>query len=552
MFSDMTDWTLDRVLKHRAESTPGRTFLEVVGDRAETYAETFEAARTLAFGLEREGVEKGQTVVIMAPNSFEVVHGWIAVNMLGAIDVTINTALRGQLLEHNLNNSKARVMLIDEQFLPVLRDSEERVPQLEKAIHFRTHGATYEHPPPRFERIALVPLARLGQDGAPLSLGRAAFHDLASVIYTSGTTGPAKGVMMPHAQVYLLARHSVEGLGLGETDVFYCFHPLFHMAGRFMAVYATMLAGAKLVLDKRFEAEHWLTRARKCGATVGMAHGPMIEMMFAQPERPDDAETPMWRMMACPLPRRIAQDFERRFGLRGIEVWGMTEVNVPCWRRLDEPLRVGACGKVLEDWFELAIVDPDTDRPLDAGEIGEIVVRSKPPWGIMQGYLGMPEKTVEAWRNFWFHTGDAAYIDEGGYVYFVDRMKDRIRRRAENISPYDIETIALAHPGVAECAVVGIPSEFESDDDIKLCVVVAPGATPDPEALIEYLVARLPHYMVPRYIETLERLPRTPTNKVKKAELRVLGVTESTWDRHAAGVSIRRLAEKVTATRAGR
>ena len=161
----------------------------------------------------------------------------------------------------------------------------------------------------------------------------------------------------------------------------------------------------------------------------------------------------------------------------------------------------------------------------------------------MQGYMGMPEKTMEAWRNLWFHSGDIGYRDAEGYVYFVDRVKDRIRRRAENISSYDIETVATTHPAIAEAAAVGVASEFVSDDDIKLCAVLAPGATLEPEALIEFLVAGLPYYMVPRYIEFLDALPRTPTNKIKKAEMRAAGITPTTWDRQAAGVSVRAIAE---------
>ena len=161
---------------------------------------------------------------------------------------------------------------------------------------------------------------------------------------------------------------------------------------------------------------------------------------------------------------------------------------------------------------------------------------------MMQGYMGMPEKTMEAWRNLWFHSGDIGYRDAEGYVYFVDRVKDRIRRRAENISSYDIETVATTHPAIAEAAAVGVASEFESGDDIKLCLVLAPGASLAPESLIEYLVPRLPHYMVPRYLDYLEALPRTPTDKVKKAEMRVAGVTPSTWDRQTAGVSVREIA----------
>ena len=543
MPSDKTGWVLDRVLRRRAETTPDRPFLEVVGHRCETYRETFEAALKLAARLEQLGVGKGDTVVIMAPNSFESVHAWIAANMLGAIDVTINTAYRGQLLEHALNMAQAQIILLDEEFLPVLQESEARLPHLETAVHFRTFGNSYQAPPPQFGRVTLRPLWEEPERPLSNAIGQAEFKDVASVIYTSGTTGPAKGVMMPHAQTYDLAQQTIRGLRLREDDVFYCFHPLFHMAGKFMAIYASMLAGGKIVLDARFAAEHWLERVRQYGATEGLAHGPMVEMIFDQPEGPDDADNPMRRMLACPLPKHIALEFEQRFDLRGYEVWGMTEINTPCWTPYDEPVRPGSCGKIIEDAVDFQIIDPETDEPLPDGETGEFVVRHKEPWTLMQGYMGMPEKTTETWRNLWFHTGDMGYRDAEGYVYFVDRFKDRIRRRAENISSYDIEVVVGAHSAIAECAAIGVASEFVSDDDIKLCAVLAPGATLEPEALIEFLVAGLPYYMVPRYIEFLDALPRTPTNKIKKAEMRAAGITPTTWDRQAAGVSVRAIAE---------
>ncbi|MDP6830369.1 MAG: AMP-binding protein [Alphaproteobacteria bacterium] len=543
MSADKSDWVLDRVLRQRAESMAEKPFLEVVGDRCESYRETYEAALRLAARLEQLGVGKGDTVVIMAPNSFEAVHAWIAANMLGAIDVTINTAYRGQLLEHALNMAQARIILLDEEFLPVLRDSEAKLPQMETAVHFRTHGNNYEAAPPQFERIALRPLWEAPERPLSNATGQADFRETASVIYTSGTTGPAKGVMMPHAQTHYLAQQTIAGLRLREDDVFYCFHPLFHMAGKFMGIYATMLAGGKIVLDARFAAEHWLERVRQYGATVGLAHGPMIEMIFDQPAGPNDRDNPMRRILACPFPKHIALEFERRFDLRGYEVWGMTEINTPCWTPYDEPVRLGSCGKIMEDAVDFQIVDPETDEPVPDGETGEFVVRHKEPWTLMQGYMGMPEKTNETWRNLWFHTGDMGYRDTEGYIYFVDRFKDRIRRRAENISSYDIEVVAATHPAIAECAALGVASEFVSDDDIKLCAVLADGAALEPAALIEFLVEGLPYYMVPRYIEFLDALPRTPTNKIKKAEMRAEGITENTWDRQAAGVSVRQIVE---------
>lgn len=223
----------------------------------------------------------------------------------------------------------------------------------------------------------------------------------------------------------------------------------------------------------------------------------------------------------------------------------MTEVGIPLWCSVDEPLREGSCGRVDEQWFEFAVLDPETDEQVPAGQTGQFVVRPKHPWTLMQGYMGMPEKTVEAWRNLWFQTGDLGYMDESGHAYFVDRASDRIRRRAENVSAYDLEVAALDHLAVAEAAAVGVQSEFAGDDDIKLCVVLRPDQAVDPEQLLAHLADRLPHYMVPRYLEFLTDLPRSATHKVQRAMLKTRPLAgPEVWDRKAHGIELRQLMER--------
>ena len=447
---------------------------------------------------------------------------------LRATEVTINTAYRARLLEHAVNISGARVVIAAAEFLPVLRDSEDALPKIQQIIVFDPLGSPASPERPSFNRIRLLSLDEVLAHLSDADLPTVRMSDIASVIYTSGTTGPAKGIMMPHAQVCGLAKQSIDGLRLGEDDAFYCFHPLFHMAGKFMVVFAMLMAGGRIILDRTFKAELWVDRVREYGATVGLAHGPMVEMIYAQPARREDSDHGVKRLLSAPFPKAIAESFEARFNLRGIEVWGMTEINIGTWRPYDEPLRLGSCGRVSEEWVELRVVDPQTDEDLPIGEAGELVIRPKKPFVFMSGYIGMPEKTLEAWRNLWFHTGDIGYLDSEGYCYFVDRLGDRIRRRAENISSYDIEAAAGAHPAVAEAAAVGIASEFEADDEIKICLVLKPDAAVTEADMLRYLATTLPHYMVPRYIEFMPALPRTPTNKVKKAELRQRGATPKT------------------------
>ncbi|MEA2419827.1 MAG: carnitine-CoA ligase, partial [Thermoleophilaceae bacterium] len=502
-------------------------------------AEAYARACSVANGLIELGVEPGECVAIMAENSPDSICTWLGINLAAAVEVAINTGYRGQTLEHALQISRARVIYVEPGLIPRIAEIRDSLTSLELLV---VYGEVEQVPD-----VAGVTVRRFADvvgsgDGPPDRPVRP--QDLASVVYTSGTTGPAKGVMMPHGQVQLFARLAVEGVRMSERDVFYCFIPLYHVAGKFMGILGSMMVGGKVVLDDRFSAEDWLARVREHGVTLCLLHGPLVEMINQLPEAPDDADNPVERIIASPFPAQIAESFERRFGLRGIETWGMTEVTIPIWQRYEDPVRPGCCGRVREDHFELRIVDPDTDAELGPGEVGELTLRPRAPWTMMQGYMRMPEITLETWRNLWFHTGDLGYRDEQGYVYFVDRAKERIRRRAENISSYDIEAAARPHPGVADCAAVGVPSEFAGDDDILLCVIPADGCELKPVELMEHLVTRLPHFMVPRYVRLMEDFPRTPTGKVQKAVLRTEGLVEGTWDRKTAGVSLRDLAQR--------
>jgi len=537
---DRTKWTLPQVLQHQAKTAPLRPFVHVIDEGSANRAEAYEAARRIAGALRDMGLMVGEAVAVMSPTCMRAVFAWLGINVAGAVEVNVNGAYKGQTLEHALNTVAAETIFIEHRHLADLAAIETNLSYLRRAITFRL-ADTPPGPPPSFARIDLIDYDDIRGHtpiDEPIAVARS---DIASMIYTSGTSGPAKAVRMPHGQIYFLALRTIENLRIGPSDVFYCFHPLFHMAGKFMGILAMLMAGGSIVLDRSFKPDMWVSRIREHGATVSLAHGPMLEMIYSQPPRPDDADHSLRRMIMVPFPRAIAESFEKRFGVRGIECWGMTEINAVTWCSLNEPLRLGSCGRVDEDWYEFRVVDPETDEQLPPGRIGEFVVRPKTPWTIMQGYHGMPQKTVEAWRNLWFHTGDSGYIDQDHYVYFVDRLGDRIRRRAENISSYDIEAAAMAHAAIAECAAIGVASEYEADDDIMLCLVCKPDRAVTPLEMLEHLMPRLPHYMMPRYIAMLDTLPRTPTNKIQKAKLRAMPRSAAVWDRKAAGISLRDL-----------
>lgn len=535
------EWSLDRVLEWRAGLTPGAPFLHFAGRPALSFAAAWEGALDIAWFLHQAGIRRGDRVASFAGNSDLAVLIWFGIDLLGVIDAPINPAFTGKPLEHVINLVAAETLIAEAALLPVLAQNAETMPVLSRIY---AHGAEGELPREIAGKPVLAFAPQPGLRPADWRPPGAAHNDLCSILFTSGTTGPSKGVMVTHAQAFLTARQSVEGMRITGEDSYYCAHPLFHMSPRFCALYAALLTGAKVSLDGRFSAPDWLRRVRETQATVSIGHGPLLEMIHAEPERPDDANTRLRCIGTSPFPKHIAVDFERRFGVKGIETWGMTEVNIPCWHPYDAPLRPGSCGRIRDEWYEFQVVDPETDRPLPPGQVGEFVLRPKLPWIVSPGYYANPQATLKAWRNLWFHSGDSGYIDADGWVYFADRLGDRIRRRAENISSYDIEVAANAHPMVLESAAIGVPSEFLSDDDVKLCVVIRAGMELEPEDLLAFLAAHLPHHMVPRYVEILPAMPRTPTQKVMKAQLRAAGLTPATWDRKAAGIDLRRLVER--------
>lgn len=535
------DRVLPDVLRIRAEESCDTRFFRTVGGPTVSYGEAYARACAVANGLVEMGVERGDCVVVMAENSLDSITSWLGIHVAGAVEVAINPAYRGATLVHALENSRARILLIAAPQLKRLAEVRESLTHLQTVVVYAGAEDVHEFRP-HLPGLEMMAFTAIKGDASTAPDRPVQPYDLAAVVYTSGTTGPAKGVMMPHGQVSLFARLGIEGARMDERDVHYCFVPLYHVAGKYMGIYGSMITGGSVIIDTKFSAPDWLPRVREYQATLSHVHGPLVEMIYKQPPTPHDADNPVTRIIASPFPAKIAVDFERRFGLRGIETWGMTEVTVPVWQPYDEPLRVGCCGRVRNDQFEFGIVDPDTDQALPAGQTGEFVLRPRKPWTIMQGYLHMPDATAAAWRNLWFHTGDHGHMDADGYVYFVDRGTERIRRRGENISSYQIEAAALSHPSVRECAALGVPSEFEGDDDIMLYLIPVEEAVPRPEELIAFLARELPHFMVPRYVSLIDSFARTPTGKIQKATLRTTTIGTDVWDRKAAGISLRDLA----------
>ena len=525
------EWVLSEQLYARARDRGDDAFLSVDGGPSITYREALHRSERLAAGLAELGVKKGDRVLLVMDNSAELILSWFAINLLGAVEVPMNVANQGNSLVHVFNNSAAEVAVVDDRYLAVVVEAAPKLACLRRVV---LRGGLV--PPMPWDAYSFDDVSSSSE---AFSRADVSYRDTGAIMYTSGTTGPAKGVVMPHAHMYLFARHVVEGLRLTKDDVYMVCLPLFHANAQLMQVYAALLVGAKVAVYERFSASAWIEQIRASGATVSSLLGVMAQFIYSQRSTPRDRAHGLRRMVTIPLPSVIADDFEHRFDVTCIEAYGMTEICLPLYRPLDGTLRPGSCGKPLTDWFEVELVNPETDEPVEVGQVGEIVVRPKSAFTTFTEYHAMPERTVEAWRNLWFHTGDAGRRDEDGHFYFVDRAADRIRKRGENITAYDIEVVLCEYPGVVEAAVIGVPAS-EGEDDIKAVVVMSPEVSFEPVKLMDHCVPRLPYFAVPRYVEAVPELPKTSNGKILKRTLRAHRDPAAEWDREVHGFRVSR------------
>lgn len=528
-------WTLVHAVRAQARARGAAEFLTFPDGAALTFGGLDSGSDRVASALGGLGVRPGDRVLALARNSAAFVLALVGTLKRGAIFTPINTELRGAFLEHQLRNADPAVVMVDADLRPAF-----------DAVDASGLGATHtvtigDAAAPALPGTAAARFADLA--GAPIDPGLLAAprpQDIAAIMYTSGTTGPSKGALMPHAHCYLFGAGLARAFGLGADDRFYICMPLFHANALLMQLVGCLLAGTPAFVARRFSASTWLDEVRAANATVTNALGVMPEFIFRQPPTARDREHRLRRLMAIPIAPEWGAAFEARFGVRFLQGFGMTECNIVAYGDPADPCLPGCAGPVLSDWFEVAVVDPETDERLPADAVGEIAVRPRLASGFFAGYFRMPERTVEAWRNLWFHTGDAGRLDARGRLWFVDRIKDCIRRRGENISSYEVEQVLNAHPSVAESAVVGVRvAGAGGEEEVKACVVPR-GDAPDPVALLDWCVPRMPRFAVPRFIEFLPALDKTATGKIRKPELRNAGVTGATWDRESVGYVVPR------------
>ncbi|MCU1692595.1 MAG: fadD13 [Frankiales bacterium] len=519
-----------RVLQDAVAEVPDQVFLDFSGE-LHTYADVWERSLARAGGLARLGVRAGDTVVAMLDNNVDAVVTWFAANVLGAVWVPVNTALRGDFLRHQVADAGASVVLCEEDYLVRLVAVEDELPEA-KAVVVRGAAPDAGH-----SRLTVVALAQV-DEGEPATTPVApAPGALSLLIYTSGTTGPSKGCMISHNYVCNMAR-SV-GARRGRGAKVWTPLPLFHLNAAATSVLATACARGTLTISKRFSVSGFWPEIERSGAEFVSVLGMMITVLAQMPDTPEmlRCKGQIKHAGGAPWTPELIETWTTRFGVgsAGSSVFGLSEASFLTSNDEGLPAPLGASGRRNDD-FDVRIVD-ENDVELPPGSAGEIVARPKRPHVMFEGYWRRPEETLKVFRNLWFHTGDIGRFDDEGWFWFVDRKKDYLRRRGENISSFELESSFQKHPEVKEVAVHAVPSDV-SEDDVKATVVLVDGATVSEEELCRWSVDRLPYYAVPRYVEFRPTLPRTPTGKVLKHQLRGEGVTPSTWDRETSDVQV--------------
>lgn len=529
----MKERTIGGLLAAKARENSNRTFL-MFEDVEVSFSRLNDTASAVAAGLRQLGVRKGDPVCIMLPNSLEFVYSWLGLARLGAMEVPINIAHKGELLAYLINNCGARIIIIERSLAEQLDQIREKVPVLSTVVvydQFRQGLPVMEGFTVYDFTVLFEPEISVRTD---ISTESVYDYDPFCVLYTSGTTGTSKGVTMPQNYAVHLGELIASAMEYTQDDTVYICLPLFHGNAQFLGIMPALVADAKIVLGRRFSASTFWDEISRCRATAFNYIGGMITILHKQPPRPDDADNTLRVCFGAAAPKNVWESFEERFGVTILEGYGSTECGIVTMNTMASRM-AGSMGKE-HPAYEVRIVD-DSDHEVSPGVVGEVVTRPRIPWTMMTGYYKMPDKTAEVCRNLWFHTGDYAFRDEEGYFHFVDRKKDAIRRKGENISSYEVEKVVNMHPAVLESAVVAAPSEL-GEDEVKIVVVLKSGEKLSPEELIAFCDQNMAFYMVPRYVEFRDRLPKTPTERVEKYKLKVEGITPGTWDRVAAGVRL--------------
>ncbi len=571
-WSNATQTTIPALFERRLGSDPDGEYLDVVGTKLSA-RQVMTAATRIGGALHELGTQQGDRVATLIENSSPALLSWVGTVCAGRVAVPVNTAYKGEYLRHQLADSGSRLAVVARSLWPRLAEVADSVPELAHVVvvddaedEAQSGGGGRGDVSDVAGGVRGEVAGEPADEGLPLRLQRVAVHtwdellaaglesppvtikpsDLGTFIYTGGTTGMSKGCMLSHGYHEALAQQIALCWRRSAEDVVWTPLPLYHFNALATAVVGTLVAGGRGAIYKRFSVSQFWPEMNRVGATITSTLGTMAYLLAHDVDRLEmplsghpSANTSLRLIGAAPLPPEVDSVLKERFGVATFSgAYGVTEASLVSWQPAGVENRPNAAGVVNDEYFDVRIFDDD-DHERPPGTDGEIVLRPKRPHVMFEGYWGRPEVTVETSRNWWYHTGDIGRIDEDGYLYFVDRKADYLRRRGENIASFEVERILMGHGALADVAVHAVPSEL-TEDDLKITATVKEGAELDEESLFRWCIEQLPYFALPRYIEFRAALPRSPVGRVLKRDLRDEGVTPSTWDAEKAGIEYER------------
>jgi carnitine-CoA ligase len=509
----------------------GERMLAIFEDDTVTYAQVAERTGHVAAGLRDLGVGAGDRVAVMMTNRSEFLYAWFGILKLGAIEVPIHDAARGPGISHILNTTGAEVLIAEDVFVGHIEPYLGEAPSVKHVVVLGDRSADGNGGRPIHDFGDL-----LANEGSVETLDVAP-HQPASILFTGGTTGPPKGVVLPHNHNLNLGTSTADVAGYTEDDVLLSVFPLFHANAKYMTTIAAMVVGAKVVINRRFSASRFWEQCRREKVTAFNGMGEMLRILMKQPEAPDDTDSPVRVVIGAAAPRELVQEFEDRFGLAILDVYGLTETGPITFNRFDLR-RPGSCG-VAVPWYDVRILD-ENDEEVPDGQAGEICIRPVRPNVMMAGYWSNDSATLKSIRNLWFHTGDHGHRDAEGFFWFKARETDSIRRRGENISAWEVERVLALHSEVLESAAYGVASPI-GGQEVMAAIVLQPGSDLSPEAILDFCQDKMPHFAVPRYLRFVDTLPKSHAQRTLKQELKAEGTeADGVWDRETVGYKVQR------------
>jgi carnitine-CoA ligase len=526
--------TIGHLLADKAGRIGDRTWL-IFGEQRYTYAQAHDLSNRYANGLRGLGVGKGDHVAVMMANCPEFIWTIWGLAKLGAVAVPLNTAARGELLKYFITQSDSSCVVVSAELADRIAEALGSDHQV-RAFCTLGGGGVLANSGRTWVDLAAFAGASAEEPDPSAVLA----SDPQYIMYTSGTTGPSKGVISPHSQAHGVGRSLAQNFGYRPDDVVYTCLPLFHGNALWYSCYAALWADCTLAVSARFSASSFWDEIRATGATQFNALGAMTNILLRAQPSLRDREHRVRQAMLVPLSPDVYREVSERFGVQVTSLYAMTETFAVTMFTPDDPVSKGSSAGKPRGLSELLIVSDDDD-PLPVGEVGEICVRPCEPGIVMSGYYKMPEATVRDTRNLWLHTGDRGRVDEDGYLYFVDRKKEAIRRRGENISAYEVEMLIARHPSVLEVAAVPVTSEL-SEDEVMVYVVCRDGCSVSAEDLVRFANQNMAHFMVPRFVHFIDALPKTASEKIEKYKLKTWAEQnrEALWDREAVGLKLER------------